>query len=156
MVYDSDRMDDEAPVIGDSRGIVDLVGRTVAGLPGLLLYGAIGTIEQAIVAPFSGQIPIVGGFTLAIPGVASSTKGYTVGVRGQSQDFQTAAHLRGQEVIPGIPLRTHTTGILDYAVRHGLPFSRSAIEIPHPGRTRQIEYEASDPSGGALLASLCK
>jgi len=123
---------------GESFHSVSL--RFVRGLGPLIAYGALGTFEQTIVAPTQYQVPLVGGFTLPTPW-ADPPLDYVRGVPGQSQDFQLAAHLAGQSVDPFDLVRTHTTGILDYGVRHSWPYASDAEELVHPGYVQLIKRE---------------
>lgn len=114
------------------------------GLIPLVLYGALGTVEQYIIAPSQGQIPLVGGFTLVTPWSGPEVH-YRRGVPGQSQDFQWEAHLAGQDVDPFGLIRSHTTGLIDYGTRHGWPFADKANEFVHPGHVEIIVNEFRQP-----------
>lgn len=89
----------ETPVIGSGRGFSDLYDRTSRGLLPTLAFGAVGTVEQALIAPLNGQVPLIGGFTLATPWSAQPSEGYVIGQPGQSQDLQWGAHQDGQVVL---------------------------------------------------------
>lgn len=112
----------------------------VWGVKTLIAYGIIGTIEQLFVAPTQGQIPLIAGFTLETAWSAPA-RSYVVGVEGLSPELQVDAHLAGQYVIRGYPIRTHTTGLIDYGVRNGIPGSEVALSIIHPGRVERIHAE---------------
>lgn len=107
----------------------------LVGLLSLIFYGAIGTIEQSIVAPFTGQLPLIGGFTLETPW-SVHPQNYDLDLYREDPGFQIAAHLRGQQAIG--PVRTHTTGILDYGAIRGWPGASQALETVHPGRSQEI------------------
>jgi hypothetical protein len=134
----------EEPVfLGRDRSVSDFLQRFGMGAFPLLVYGVVGAVEQNVLAPFQFQIPIGFGFTLATPLSPPMIK-YTIGVPGLSQDLQSLPHLRGQEFGPtvfGFTMRTHTTGLIDYGVRHAIPGSVSAEELIHPGRVSRILSE---------------
>jgi len=106
----------------------------------LAVYGLIGGLEQSILAPISGQFPLGFGFTYETPW-AGAPIDYSVGQPGQSTNLQWHAHLAGQRVFSGLPLRTHTTGIIDWAVRNDIWGAEDALELIHPGRVRLILQE---------------
>jgi len=126
------------------------------GVIPLSVYGLYGTIEQTILAPGDAQIPLVFGFTIETP-FSSPPMAYRVGERGVGSGLQWEAHLAGQRVFPGLPLRTHTTGLVDCGVRNGVPGSVEALELIHPGRAAQISLEREltmiDPAGAVGAAS---
>jgi len=108
-----------------------------------MVYGTIGHFQQLVFAPSQGQIPLGFGFTWATDG-AKDVEDYVIGVPGQDQGFQLSPQLAGQEFIAGLPLRSHTTGIIDWAVRHGLPGAEFADELVHPGRASALLAERPD------------
>lgn len=135
--------------IGKPIGSVHWQPQSIGLLP-LILYGFVGTVEQLFIAPFQGQIPLFGGFTLETP-LSNDSIGYEVGNPGLSPDLQLIAHLRGQNIVQGLPFRTHTTGLIDYGVRHGIPGSESAMEWIHPGRVEDIHREREVPMGPEIV-----
>jgi hypothetical protein len=147
----------ETPVFGDNRSFDDFSYRLAVGAVPLLAYGVAGTVQQLFSAPFHGQIPLTGGFTIETP-FSSPSIGYRTGHRGQSQTFQADAQAAGQSVNPDGPLsfiRTHTTGIIDYGVRQGWPLAEAAEELVHPGRVAQIRRESlPPPMWDAVLSSM--
>jgi len=108
----------------------------------LLAYGVIGGFEQGVFAIGQGQIPLAFGFTVPIPGLAQPAQHYDAGIPGQPQGFQLAPHLAGQP--KDSPIRSHTTGIIDYGVRHEWPYAVEAEELVHPGRSAVIKSELAD------------
>jgi hypothetical protein len=129
---------EETPVFGDDRGLGDLFQRAARGALPLLAYGAIGTLAMSAMAYQDYQIPLSGGFTMVTPW-SSKPNYYDAGEVGQSQDFQYHEFLAGQPVLG--PFRTHTTGIIDYGVRHSWPFAAEAEDLVHPGRKELLSRE---------------
>jgi len=127
------------PVLGQDMST--LPSRFLTGVIPLALYGALGELQQMFVAPFQRQIPLKFGFTLNTPWTLPPVY-YVVGVPGMSQDFQADAQFSGTPVWPGSPFRSHTTGILDYGVRHNWWGAVAADELVHPGRVARILEEA--------------
>jgi len=113
----------------------DLMGRIRRGILPLIGYGVLGTIVEAHVAPFVGQIGLVGGFTLETP-FSIPERGYR---RRSPAVLDFPAFLAGQRVAPGIPIRSHTTGLMDAGVRLGWLGAWDADELVHPGRTATFE-----------------
>jgi len=132
----------QIPIIGDSPSLYDLGSRISQGALPLLAYGVAGGLQQALVAPTQGQIPLAFGFTSETPWAAPEAY-YDIGVPGQDQSLQISAQLAGQRVV-GSPVRTHTTGLLDYAVRHDYPFAIQAMELIHPGRALALYRERGE------------
>lgn len=139
----------DTPVIGNN-GPSDLVRRVLAGTLPLVVYGVVGTVEQAFVAPFYGQIPLVAGFTMDTP-LSIPAQDYDL-ARLQDGTLQWDAHVAGQYAIPGI-VRSHTTGILDYATAVGLPGAYEANELLHPGRHGDLHNRGAttDVKAGTVL-----
>jgi len=137
---------------------IGLIGKAinhyVPGLGPILNWGTIGSVVELFTALPAGQIPLGGGFTLETPWSVPE-KPYVTGVPGQSRGFQAEAQFAGQRMISWLPIRTHTTGLIDYAVRTvgtgGVPARMlgltptSALEMVHPGRVSQIARELSEP-----------
>lgn len=125
----------ETPFFGDNRTLGDFAFRGSLGVAPLVLYGMFGGIVS--IAPLLGdfQVPIGMGFSLATP-LSSPSEFYITGQRGQSQRMQWQAFGAGQTVLG--PVRTHTTGLIDFGVRQGDPLAILANEFVHPGRVSQI------------------
>jgi hypothetical protein len=128
---------------------------TVSGARTLINYAIIGTVEQYFTALPHGQLPLGSGFTIETPWTVPELH-YQVGTRGLPTTMQWEAHLAGQRVFQDFPLRTHTTGLIDYGVRNGLLGSESALELIHPGRVARIHSERNqqDETGGILTMNL--
>jgi hypothetical protein len=126
------------PLIGNSFDPVDFTIRLAAGATPLLIYGFAGSVEESILAWNYGQVPLAFGFTLDTPWSVDPMF-YDQGIPGIPADMQWDPQLRGQRVVG--PLRTHTTGIIDFGVRNDLPFARAAEELVHPGRASLLDWE---------------
>lgn len=133
---------EETPIIGNGRSFGDILQRAHFGAAPLLIYGVVGGAIMSTLAYGDAQIPLAGGFTLETPW-SSPPNFYDAGEIGQSQDFQYREFLAGQPVFG--PIRTHTTGLLDYGVRHGDHLAMLANDLVHPGRKemlfREMDYE---------------
>jgi len=116
----------------------------VLGLLVLAGFVLLATIETVVVGPFLGLVPLGGGFTYPLPWAVSITP-YVVGVPGYSRGLQYRAQAGGQQAWPGLPFRSHTTGLLDWAVRNRVPGSGTALELIHPGRADLISSERRFP-----------
>jgi hypothetical protein len=104
----------------------------------------VATVEVFLIGPFLGLLPLVLGFSLPLPWAVSITP-YVVGVPGYSRSLQFGAQAGGQLAWPGYPFRSHTTGLLDWAVRNDVPGAGTALELIHPGRTDLLLQERSFP-----------
>jgi len=137
-------------LIDSEAGLVSNVVRMVHGAVPVLAYGFAGTVEQFFVAPAFGQIPLVGGFTLDTPW-SIPAHDYDIGVSGMSQALQWEHHVSGQHFLYWLPVRSHTTGLIDAGVREFTgplrSFSIFAAEALHPGRTRVMELELTSSGG---------
>jgi len=147
---------EQAVLIGDD-GFFSLgfASRFATGAASLLTFGAITSLETLITAPLNGEIPLAFGFSVDTPW-AVPERAYQVGQRGQSQELQWDAHVRGQKIL-GSPFRTHTTGILDYSYRtYGDPWSEAALQLVHPGRVRDLQTERLPISLGDSSATVTR
>jgi len=133
----------DAVLWAEDQSFVNNISRLAVGIVPLVVFGTVGTVEQSILAPMVGQIPLLGGFTLATP-FSAPPRYYSVGRRGESRSLQLGPHVAGQSVL-GTPIRTHTTGLIDYAVRSPSEtlhrFASLAEEAVHPGRSSAIDRE---------------
>jgi len=141
----------EDSILFSDDGVSGFVNRAVAGALPLLAYGLVGEFSQLFLAPLTAQLSLGLGFTVETP-FSPSPEGYSLGDPGQDQSMQWGPFLRGQRVLPDVPIRSHTTGIIDYGVRHGWPFAVEAEELVHPGRTELIARERVEGEEGKSSA----
>jgi len=122
------------------------VGNSVLGLTALVGFGLIGSAQMAVLAPLSGQFPLIAGFTLELPWAIPQKQYDLEAVRRYGLDVP--AYLAGQRFGLG-PVRSHTTGLIQAGVVFGVPGASEALDLVHPGRSSTI---AGDQQGRGVFS----